>query len=1254
MFAEEIGGNATRRKQEEARARRRTLKQEQQKKANERQPQRQQQRQERIDPNSDSNTKSSVNINEDVNSIPIGNLSTVATATNSTSSTSTWTSTTSISSPDASKPSVIQFAEEQRQQRHLVQRQKNAAIKIQSFYRSHKAYVRLLNDESQLLTKRLQDLSTLRNLLKEKVGTDYVPPPATTTALVQQILFLCKSVPCRRRKDAKDDGIVKLRETARDSKLVHQILVLAVIPGIASADENVNPFAAWTQSLQGQRRIQSFLRLVLITATDSAVVKPISATCCQFLLAVMVPPEQAVSTLILETCRPLLLSPTPLMSLPETTPMTASNTTSPSTPSLASAEFFHNKSKVTKTKYYAQMDAPMDLISLLRHHLLYVTGGAPIPTTADKMREACIPESQRDHADLLFQAIITILLKSSTDHKISSNDREQYSLRLVSEILTVPLLTWKISDAAMNLLFSSIKTSKYLPERLVLVSLIETFTKVHKDVLNAGGDFESLLYKNDVALGSNCNATPIQCLLANVVVLGRSCVAINASQPSKLDYDASTLYFKFLATLVDAVPVSTFTTRESVVEWITDGKGHHSPVVIAPVVLEQCRSLVADAWVRKLFQAAMDVEKLQTDIVLHQKTDNDRKMELELLQVSGSSATTLASKEARIDRSKTFWNSSPWARKLTQGVATILNKGSNGGDNDKSKKSSLLKASTTHRGGLIDATAMSRKLAMGVHPDSTKLAASGASSTIVRSASYTPEFFKALCRVYGIVLARWGGGGGSDIVRGGSIRGNRQNGSSHEVATLLPDPCTQSLLSVLCFSTPFIRVSWGMFQSEGMHAFVESASVKSTCIRPHYGDINKGKESDGPAIFYLFIAALAFMLIITDDTEMHDMERPLPLHQLRRCVVVLKQILYKASCVDAGSWSEDDSKCAASDSNYFGLALINASSKTMWDLYDRSSRRPFCVPKLWIVDGLMDKELKRCKTEQDFVSLLRAPVLRVCPFLVSFKRRLRLFERIVYTHRVHVQGENNQNPFNPNPLKPGIPVRITRGRILEDGLATMNNLGTNMRQRIAILYYNEAGVKEAGIDAGGLFKEFWTDLSAIAFDPNYALFRVTDENCMYPNPSSAAAHGSDHIVLFEFLGRILGKALFEGITIHPQFAHFFLSFLRGDYNYLHMLPDLSTMDAQLYNNLMFLKTYDGNAEDLCLTFTVAVDDFGGTREIPLMPNGSDIEVNNSNKHRYIGKLLDFSTAVCTAEFGNSLSFDAGFVLARPGHKVLRG
>jgi ubiquitin-protein ligase E3 C len=66
-----------------------------------------------------------------------------------------------------------------------------------------------------------------------------------------------------------------------------------------------------------------------------------------------------------------------------------------------------------------------------------------------------------------------------------------------------------------------------------------------------------------------------------------------------------------------------------------------------------------------------------------------------------------------------------------------------------------------------------------------------------------------------------------------------------------------------------------------------------------------------------------------------------------------------------------------------------------------------------------------------------------------------------------------------------------------------------------------------------------------------------------------------------------------------------------------MLPDLHTMDATLYNNLMFLKTYEGDASDLCLTFSIATNDFGNSNEMDLIPNGANIEVTDNNKHRYI-------------------------------------
>jgi ubiquitin-protein ligase E3 C len=1175
MFSEELSGNANRKRQDANRERRRKLKQEQQKKALEKKK-----KDEKDTSTPDQNaTAKSVNLATNV-SISIG-------FNNATSSANTSSGNKQLS--------AVEIANAQRQQRLGAQVQKTACTKMQSFYRSHRSNCVLLNGQHQLLTNRLQDLSTLRGILKENANTDYIPPPATCTAFCQQILFLSQSLPYKASANQRHEILIKLRNVEKDSRLVQQIFDLVLIPGLTSADENINPFAVWLQSPEGTKRIRSMIRLALVTATNSLVNATVWKSCLKFVRIVTVsnpsknPSTNTINTSILEFCRPLLLTR--------------------KKPNLGST-----RAENAPQSYLSIPSTPLDLISLLRHHLLYATGGGPIPPTASKSRESCIPPKQREQADDLFQTVLSII--QATSSCITEQDLgESLMLQLFSEILTVPILTWKLSNASIqSLCISGRVGSSRHNQQPYFLSVVETVTNAYGKILTAG-DVESVLC-DDISLKKS-TATPIQCLLANMIQLGNSCVSINGSQVDKLDFEASTIYFRFLATLVDATPVSTFSCRDSVVEWVTDG-GHHFPVVISPIILEHCRALVADGWVRKLFKCAMDLDRLQTDEVLRKKTEKDLKMEKELYEVGSSSGAALAAKEARVDRDRTFWKSSGWARSLSKGVSKMLHN-----NNKRDSKKSALESTNKPQGGkLINASSMSRKLAMGgntkglakIEPLADKALSAVNSSENRQLLSYSPELFKALCCVFGIILARWGGSGGEDIIRQKRIT---RQGSKSEVATTLPEPFTKSFLSVLCFSTEFIRFSWGMMQSGKMSPTFDRIPVKCTSIRPAYN--TNGIKEDGPIIFYLFIESLAHQLILTDDTEIHDMERPLPLHQLRRCIVTLKQLLYKACCVDEAILSNPDAQPINRDASYFGLALIKASSRSMWDLYDRSSRRLICVPNLWIVDALMETELRRCKTENDYVLLLSAPVLRVCPFLVSFKRRLRLFERIVYTNRAQIQGENSTNPFHTNPLKPGIPVRITRGRILEDGLATMNNLGSDMRRRISIQYYNEAGAKESGIDAGGLFKEFWTDLCAIAFDPNYALFRVTEENFMYPNPSSGAAHGSDHIELFKFLGRILGKSLYESITVHPQFAHFFLSFLRGDYNYLHMFSDLSTIDSQLYNNLMFLKTFDGDAEDLCLTFTVSVNDFGGTREIPLIPNGGNIDVTNANKHRYIGK-----------------------------------
>lgn len=65
-------------------------------------------------------------------------------------------------------------------------------------------------------------------------------------------------------------------------------------------------------------------------------------------------------------------------------------------------------------------------------------------------------------------------------------------------------------------------------------------------------------------------------------------------------------------------------------------------------------------------------------------------------------------------------------------------------------------------------------------------------------------------------------------------------------------------------------------------------------------------------------------------------------------------------------------------------------------------------------------------------------------------------------------------------------------------------LGPKLKSRISISFIDEFGLVEAGIDGGGVFKEFLTALSREAFDVNSGLFLSTRDQLLYPNPHAYA------------------------------------------------------------------------------------------------------------------------------------------------------
>lgn len=92
-----------------------------------------------------------------------------------------------------------------------------------------------------------------------------------------------------------------------------------------------------------------------------------------------------------------------------------------------------------------------------------------------------------------------------------------------------------------------------------------------------------------------------------------------------------------------------------------------------------------------------------------------------------------------------------------------------------------------------------------------------------------------------------------------------------------------------------------------------------------------------------------------------------------------------------------------------------------------------------------------------------------------------------------------------------------------------------------------------------------------AFEPNYGLFSSTKTNSFYPSATSIV-HGRNHILLFEFIGKAIGKALYEGILLDVKFAGFLLARLLGRNVFLEELKEL---DEEVWKSLTFIKHYDG-------------------------------------------------------------------------------
>lgn len=328
-------------------------------------------------------------------------------------------------------------------------------------------------------------------------------------------------------------------------------------------------------------------------------------------------------------------------------------------------------------------------------------------------------------------------------------------------------------------------------------------------------------------------------------------------------------------------------------------------------------------------------------------------------------------------------------------------------------------------------------------------------------------------------------------------------------------------------------------------------------------------------------------------------------HCFKVCVGVVRQIHLRDTrrmFCPKGHWL----------STRVSLPLGNCQTVSFVPRTSRRQRRLF-MPQRWLTRDELETEGPPLSiTEQR-----RATILQELPFVIPFESRTQVFSNLVADNRSRSQMRAD---FNEGPM---INVTIRRTHIYEDAfekLSPSNEPDLHLRMRVRLM--NAVGLDEVGIDGGGIFREFLSELLKTAFDPTRGFFLLTRENTLYPNPGSHLI-AEDYQTHYYFIGRMLGKALYENLLVEVPLAGFFVSKILGRSSSSVEFHHLDSLDPELCRNLLYLKTYEGDVQDLGLDFTVLNSDLGQNTIEELIPNGSNVAVTNENRIEYIYRMADY-------------------------------
>ncbi|KEY66981.1 hypothetical protein S7711_05101 [Stachybotrys chartarum IBT 7711] len=228
------------------------------------------------------------------------------------------------------------------------------------------------------------------------------------------------------------------------------------------------------------------------------------------------------------------------------------------------------------------------------------------------------------------------------------------------------------------------------------------------------------------------------------------------------------------------------------------------------------------------------------------------------------------------------------------------------------------------------------------------------------------------------------------------------------------------------------------------------------------------------------------------------------------------------------------------------------------------------------------------------------------PKVLEFDNKRNYFNR-----SIHSRSGNSQN----RPSFPPLQIGVRRENVFHDSFRSLFFLSGDE------LKYGKLNIRfhgEEGVDAGGVTREWFQVLARQMFDPNYVLFTPVSSDRTTFHPNKLSAINDEHLAFFKFIGRVIGKALYEGRVLDCFFSRAVYKRILGK---SVSVKDMESFDPDYYKSLCWM--LDNDITDIITeSFSVEDDAFGATKVVDLIPNGREVPVTEDNKHEYVRLVVE--------------------------------